>query len=226
MRAADGGLVYRPVVIFTREPGIDVELVVRVCRELALRDIGGAACEVRVDPLDGSVWVGLSSLARAEEAAAALAELGLSVPARDDARLRVTGWDARLLRRRLGVLLAGVDDLRVEWEATAELVMCHHDRRASGAETGEVGEWAVLADVEQALRTSVPFPRRVPRVDDVAALLELVDAAEAAYGQLIGEHVEFAEQTLTAYALELGRADPEAARAVVLEQARRRLAAA
>jgi len=38
-----------------------------------------------------------------------------------------------------------------------------------------------------------------PRTKDVGVLLELVAAAGEAYEQLIAEHVEYAEQILTAY---------------------------
>jgi len=41
----------------------------------------------------------------------------------------------RLMQWRLGALLAGVDDLRTERDATAELVRYQHDRRvAAGVE--------------------------------------------------------------------------------------------
>lgn len=81
------------------------------------------------DPLDGSAWARLRSGPRSQEAATALQAFGLAIADREDNRVQVTGWDARLLRRRLGALLAGVDDLQAEWDATAELVRYHRDRR-------------------------------------------------------------------------------------------------
>jgi hypothetical protein len=203
---------------------VEVELIVRMCRETATDTGTETRLEPVSDPLDGSLWIRFRSHAHARNALRALAELGLAADDHGDSRLHVTGWDPRLLRRRLGVLLAGVDDLRVEWEATAELAMYYHDHRGNNAGY-EVGEWAALADVERALRTSIPFPRRAPQVADVDALLQLVDAAETAYAQLIEEHVEFAEQMLALYAAQLAVVDAATARDQVLGVARGRDAA-
>ncbi len=57
----------------------------------------------------------------------------------------------------------------------------------------------VLADVEGVIRSCVPIPHQAPRTKDVGVMLELVAAAGEAYEQLIEEHVEYAEQVLTAY---------------------------
>jgi hypothetical protein len=110
-------------------------------------------------------------------------------------RVHVTSWDARLLRYRLGVLLAGIDDLRIEWDATEELVLYHHDRRC---QQGEPEPSEVLADVEAIMRSCIPIPHRAPRVTDVATLLELVSAAEEAYEDLISQHLDYAEEVLGA----------------------------
>jgi hypothetical protein len=56
----------------------------------------------------------------------------------------------------------------------------------------------------------VPAPRTT--IEDVAALLQLVDAAETAYAQLIDEHVEYAERMLELYAAQLAFVDVETAR--------------
>ena len=66
---------------------------------------------------------------------------------------------------------------------------------------------------------------RAPQVEDVEALLQLVDAAETAYAQLIEEHVEFAEQMLALYAAQLAVVDAGTARDQVLDAARGRDAA-
>jgi hypothetical protein len=53
--------------------------------------------------------------------------------------------------------------LKAEWDATAELVCYYHD--------GRVDAWAdlaeVLADLENAMRSFVPIPHRVVRVNDI-----------------------------------------------------------
>ena len=54
----------------------------------------------------------------------------------------------------------------------------------------------VLADVENAMRSCVPIPRRAPRVDDINVLLDLITTAEDAYQQLIAEHIDYAERVL------------------------------
>jgi hypothetical protein len=132
-----------------------------------------------------------------QEAIAELLAYGLSTVDRRDCRLQVTGWDTRLLRRRLGIVLAGVDDLREEWDATAELARYHYDRRAAVGEEPDAAE--VLADVERAMRDALPIPHRAPAINDVDTLLELIDAAEQAYQQLLAEHIEHATTTLAAY---------------------------
>lgn len=178
---------------------VDTELVTRICQSatFATTSDRGGVVDVVTDPLDGSAWVRMTSWPRVQEATSQLQAYGLAVVERDDCRLQVTGWDVRLLRRRLGTLLAGVDDLRAEWDATAELVRYHRDRRAEV--TGEEPERSeVLADVERALREARPIPHRAPKVVDVDSLLQLVDAAEDAYGQLIVRHVEHAAATLEA----------------------------
>ena len=176
---------------------VDVELVTRVCQSGTYAPTGGrgAVLDAATDPLDGSAWVRLASGSAVQEAATALQAFGLAVADREDNRLQVTGWDARLLRRRLGTLLAGVDDLRAEWDATAELVRYHRDRRVEV--TGEDPDPSeVVADVERALRDARPIPHRSPNVTDVDSLLQLVDAAEDAYAQLIVQHVEHAAGVL------------------------------
>lgn len=178
---------------------VDTELVARICQSATFASTGGrgGVVEVVTDPLDGSAWVRMTSWPRVQEATGHLQGYGLAVVERDDCRLQVTGWDVRLLRRRLGTLLAGVDDLRAEWDATAELVRYHRDRRATV--TGEEPDPSeVLADVERALREARPIPHVAPNVADVDSLLQLVDAADEAYAQLIVQHVDHATAVLEA----------------------------
>jgi hypothetical protein len=172
---------------------VDLELVTQLCRR-ATEATGGVVVDVVRDPLDDSLWVRISSWPRAQEALAALLAHGLSAVERPECRLQVTGWDVRLLRRRLGMLLAGVDDLQEEWDATAELTRYHHDRRAAAGEEPE--DVDVLADVEKAMRGAVPIPHRAPGTDDVDTLLQLIEAAEDAYQQLIAEHLDYAARVL------------------------------
>ena len=176
---------------------VDSGLVTWICQSATYGAVWGGVLDVATDPLDGSVWVRLASGPQSQEAATALQAFGLAVADREDNRVQVTGWDVRLLRRRLGTLLAGVDDLQAEWDATAELVGYHRDRRVEV--TGEDPDPSeVLADVERALRDARPIPHRSPNVTDVDSLLQLVDAAEDAYAQLIVEHVEHAASVLEA----------------------------
>ena len=154
--------------------------------------------EVLVDPLDSSFWVRLPSAEAGERAARALAAAGVSASTGSPGRVHAAGWDARLLRRRLGVALAGVDDLMAEWDATAELARYHWDRRIAVAGRAEL--WEVLADVERVMRSSVPLPHTATRADDIGVLLELIEQAEDAYGRLLGEHLEHAERILAEHA--------------------------
>ena len=175
--------------------GVDPELVAVFCRAAA-RAVGARPVEVGmvVDPLDATVWVHLPSPAAAAAAVTGLRTRGLDTARVNDLRLHVTGWDVRLLRWRLGVLLAAVDDLVAAVDLTTDLVCYHHDRRV---EAGlEVEAWAVLADVEATLRAATPLPHPAPRVENVDTLLSLVTAADEAYQQLITGHLDRAEQVL------------------------------
>lgn len=175
-------------------PTVDTDLIARICRDATARSGHGTVVEVVCDPLDDTIWVRMSSWPRAREALTGLNSYGISGHDLEDGRLHVTGWDVRLLHWRLGALLAGVDDLKSEWDATAEMVCYHHDRRVAAGVDPDPAE--VLADVETAMRSCVPIPHRVPRVQDVGSLLQLITAAEDAYQQLIAEHVIYAERVL------------------------------
>ncbi|MGI8868150.1 MAG: hypothetical protein ACR2F6_04685 [Mycobacteriales bacterium] len=178
-------------------PTVDTDLVIRICRERTACNGNGAPVEVVRDPLDGTAWVRMTSWPYAREALTALNSHGISGHDREDGRLHVTGWDVRLLHWRLGALLAGVDDLTSEWDATAEMVCYHHDRRIAAGVDPDPAE--VLADAETALRRCVPIPHRAPRVQDIDTLLQLIAAAEDAYQQLIAEHVDYAEGVLAGH---------------------------
>lgn len=187
---------------------MDPELVARICRAAvgavtaggpvgAVGVVAGrsAAVDVVADPLDGTLWVHLPSPAAVGAAVTALRGRGLDAAEVNDHRLHVTGWEPRLLRWRLGSLLAAVDDLTDADDLTADLVRYHHDRRASGG--GEVEPWAVLADVEGTLRAASPLPHPAPRVEDPETLLALVAAAGEAYQRLVAGHLDRAERLLT-----------------------------
>lgn len=176
---------------------LDNALVVQICRDATARSGSATVRAVEGDPLDGSVWITMATWARAREALRALNGYGLAGRDHEDGRLHVTGFDARLLRWRLGVLLAGVDDLSTEWDATAEMVRYHHDRRVDAGINPDPAD--ILADVETAMRGCVPIPHRTPRVHDIDSLLQLIAAAEDAYQQLIGEHIDFAERILVSH---------------------------
>ena len=131
---------------------------------------------------------------QAREARRALAGFGLASHDGHDVTLHVTGWDARLLRRRLAIVLAGVDDLKTEWAATSELAAYCWDRQAADGEEPDPAD--VLAEVEAIMRRAVPLPHSAPGVTDIGVLLELIDAAEDAYERLIAEHIDYAEHTI------------------------------
>ena len=176
-------------------PTVDTDLITRICRDATGHDNAGAMVEAVRDPLDDTTWVRLSSPAGAREALTRLTGHGISAHDLEDGRLHATGWDVRLLHWRLGTLLSGIDDLTSEWDATAEMVAYHHDRRIAAGVDPDPAE--VLADVETAMRSCVPLPHRAPRVQDVESLLQLISAAEDAYQPLIAEHVAYAERILT-----------------------------
>jgi hypothetical protein len=168
-----------------------------------LATLAGEHATIETDPLDRSLWLHCVSPAAAEQTVAALHAHGLAAAATSPDRIHVTGWDARLLRYRLGVLLAGVDDLREEWDATAEMVRYHYDRRAAHSAV-EPEPWEVLGDVDAVMRRCEPLPHHAPNVGDVATLLALVAAAGKAYQQLITEHLDYAERVLADYSTVAG----------------------
>jgi len=176
--------------------GVDLEVTAAVCRA-ATRAAGGhrSDVDVVVDPLDATVWVHLPTSA-VHPAVKELRTRGLDAAAVNDHRVLVTGWDVRLLRWRLGVLLAGIDTLTAYPDLTADLVGYHHDRHTAAG--GDIEAWAVLADVESALRAATTLPHPPPSVDDVDGLLGLVAAAEDAHERLIAAHLDRVEQHLTA----------------------------
>lgn len=177
---------------------LDIDLIQRICTDSSKQV--GSEHRLRaavIDPLDGNGWVSMSSPPAAEAARRALHAHGLDAHDLPDNRIRVVGWDSRLLRHRLGVLLAGVDDLTTEWDATAELVRYHYDRRIDGVCEPDLSD--VLADVEAVMRTCQPIPHRAPSIEDVDRLRELIEAAEDAYQRLIAEHLDFAEHVLSSH---------------------------
>lgn len=175
---------------------VEPELVAAVCRA-AVPAVSGRPADVDVvaDPLDGTLWVHVASPAAVGAAVTALRGRGLDAAEVNDHRLHVTGWDPRLLRWRLGSLLAAVDDLTDADDLTADLVRYHHDRRVAAG--GEVEPWAVLADVEGTLRAATPLPHAAPRVADPDTLLALVAAAGDAYQRLVAGHLDRAERLLS-----------------------------
>jgi len=159
---------------------LELEVVAAVCRA-ATGFVGGHRSDVDVDvvvdPLDATMWVHLPTSA-VHRAVAGLRARGLDAAAVNDHRVHVTGWEVRLLRWRLGVLLAGIDTLTAYPDLTADLIGYHHDRDTTAR--GDIEAWAVLADVEAALRAATPLPHPPPHVGDLLGLLGLVAAAEDA----------------------------------------------
>ncbi len=144
--------------------------------------------------MDTTGWVHLPGSAAVTAAVTALRARGLDAAAVNDHRVHVTGWSVRLLRWRLGVLLAAIDDLTAATDLTTDLVCYQHDRRVAAGV--EVEGWAVLVDVEAVLRAATPLPHSALRVEDLDTLLELTAAAEEGRERLIGVHLDRAEHIL------------------------------
>jgi len=138
---------------------VEPELLAVVCRAAA-RTAGawGASVEVVVDPLAASLWVHLPSPAAFTTAvAAALRARGLDAAAVNDHRLHLFGWSVRLLRWRLGALLAAVDDLSTAEDLTTDLVCYHHDRQVVPGQTWRGGQCSPTSKPP-----SAPRPRSRP----------------------------------------------------------------
>ncbi|MDT0263429.1 hypothetical protein [Jatrophihabitans lederbergiae] len=167
---------------------VDPEDVVALCRATATaRHWPHTAWQAVRDELDGALIIDLPCQAQAGDVLTTLTSHGLAparrpaaCPAQNRAQVRVTGWDPRLLRRRLAVLLAGVDDLSTEWAATTEPTLYHYDHHAAAAAaTGHEDpdlDCHVSTDVETALRRSNPLPHTTPAVNDIARLQQLIHA--------------------------------------------------
>lgn len=207
---------------------VEIEQIVALCCAATAHYPWPSVQQAVRDELDGSVLVLMSSWPEATEAITALTRHGLAAAhhpvgliGEDVAQVRVAGWDARLLRRRLAILLAGVDDLSTEWAATGEIAMYCYDRRtaAAAAATGTEDpdlDWQVSAEVETILRSSTPLPHAVPAVSDLARLQQLIEAATERYEQLLAQHVEFAEHVTVRYRAELAVGDHASAAAATL----------
>lgn len=164
-------------------------LIRRICAE-ADRD-----GYVDVDPIDGSCWITMPSPAAATRTVTALTSHGIATAEpTDTGRIHSLGWDTRLLRIRLGTLLAGIDDLIDDFDTTTELTCYHYDRRQGTGRT--IDPVDVMTDIENALRGALPLPHRTPRITDIDTLRTLAAAAEDAYQQLINQHLDHAEHIL------------------------------
>jgi len=103
-----------PMTANAGQLAVDLEDVVALCRATATaRHWPYTAWQAVRDELDGAVIPGLPCQAQAGEVLTTLTSHGLAArpaacPAQNRAQVRVTGWDPRLLRRRLAVLLAGM----------------------------------------------------------------------------------------------------------------------
>jgi len=89
---------------------LDPDLVRRICGVATVRDIV-------YDALDDSFWVCMPRPTKAGLALIALNTYGIGGHNLEDGRLHVTGWDDRLLHRRLGGLLDGLGGEAVKFES-------------------------------------------------------------------------------------------------------------
>jgi hypothetical protein len=73
------------------------ELVERICAATGSSDAG---VDIVRDPLDGALWVRMSSRTATDETLKALNAHGVGAHDVNDHRIRVTGWDMRLMQWR------------------------------------------------------------------------------------------------------------------------------
>ena len=102
--------------------------------------------------------------------------------------------DVRRLRIQLATLLAAVEDLRQEWEATVELAL--HLRAQRQQRHQPAGTAAVIADLEAIMRASAAFPTGTCKPTTVAELLPAIENAQKTYEDLLAQHLAYAADHL------------------------------
>jgi hypothetical protein len=102
--------------------------------------------------------------------------------------------DVRRLRIQLATLLAAVEDLRQEWEATVELAV--HLRAQRQQRHQPVDTSAVIADLEVIMRASAAFPTGIHRLATLTELLPAIENAQKTYEDLLAQHLTYAANHL------------------------------
>jgi hypothetical protein len=102
--------------------------------------------------------------------------------------------DVRRLRIQLATLLAAVEDLSQEWEATVELALHLRGQRLQRQQPA--GTPAVIADLEAIMRASTAFPTGACRPTTVAELLPAIQNAQRTYDDLLAQHLAHAVEHL------------------------------
>jgi hypothetical protein len=102
--------------------------------------------------------------------------------------------DVRRLRIQLATLLAAVEDLRQEWQATVELAL--HLRAQRQQRHQPAGTPAVIADLETIMRASAAFPTGTCQLTTLAGLLPAIENAQTTYDDLLVQHLAYAAEHL------------------------------
>ena len=84
--------------------------------------------------------------------------------------------DVRRLRIQLATLLAAVEDLRQEWEATVELAATSVGKRRQRRQPADIT--AVLADLAAIMRVSAAFPTGTCQSTTLAGRLPAIENAQ------------------------------------------------
>ncbi len=101
------------------------------------------------------------------------------------------GPSVRQLQIQLATLLAGIEDLREEWDATIELARHLRAQRKHSADTA-----AVIADMEAIMRASAAFPTATHRFTSLDDLQPAIRRAQKTYDNLLAQHLTYAENYL------------------------------
>jgi hypothetical protein len=102
--------------------------------------------------------------------------------------------DVRRLRIQLSTLLAAIEDLRQEWEATVELALHLRAQRQQRHQPADTA--TVLADLQAIMRASAAFPTGTCKPATVAELLPAIENTQKTYDALLARHLAYAADHL------------------------------
>jgi hypothetical protein len=98
------------------------------------------------------------------------------------------------LRIQLSTLLAAVDDLRQEWEATVELALHLRGQRQQRHQPADTT--AVIADLEAIMRASAALPTGACQLTTLAELPPAIENAQKTYDDLLVQHLAYVAEHL------------------------------